>query len=317
MVIGQGRSGVVKKLRSVMGLLLVAFSLLFVSGLRAEEIPVEKRGGVYYIPIEVNNALTLDFIIDTGAAEVTLPADVVSTLMRTGDIAASDYLPSKVYILADGSEMESPRILLREIKIGSNVLKNVPASISDTRGPLLLGQSLLERLGHYSIDSKKLALILKRSEIQHEADPPAEAQAFAQLDEKRMAQNPQEAVEIFLRSVASKQFLISWKHLTPYSQKKIIEMVSEEERNLSPEDVRALFDENHFSVQSGFWMAYRESSRIPEFLPQANFQKSKEAKGNATITVSTAYQKIDFDVYEDDGVWKLGLIETLENRAKK
>jgi hypothetical protein len=33
-----------------------------------------------------NDAITLDFTIDSGAADVSIPADVVMTLMRTGTI---------------------------------------------------------------------------------------------------------------------------------------------------------------------------------------------------------------------------------------
>ena len=44
------------------------------------------EGGVYVVPVLINNAITLDFIVDSGAADVSIPADVVMTLMRTGTI---------------------------------------------------------------------------------------------------------------------------------------------------------------------------------------------------------------------------------------
>src|SRR5262249_24800953 len=53
---------------------------------RIEEIPLAKMGGVYQLPAEINGVLTLNFVLDSGASEVFIPADVVLTLLRTGTI---------------------------------------------------------------------------------------------------------------------------------------------------------------------------------------------------------------------------------------
>jgi hypothetical protein len=44
----------------------------------------------FVVPIEINGAITLDFTVDSGAADVSVPAGVFSTLMRTGTIKASE-----------------------------------------------------------------------------------------------------------------------------------------------------------------------------------------------------------------------------------
>ena len=44
------------------------------------------NGGVFVAPVQINGAMTLDFAIDSGAADVSVPADVFSTLKRTGTI---------------------------------------------------------------------------------------------------------------------------------------------------------------------------------------------------------------------------------------
>jgi hypothetical protein len=54
----------------------------------AEEIPLARVSGVYEIPVEINGVLTLNFVLDSGASEVHMPADVVLTLVRTGTIKA-------------------------------------------------------------------------------------------------------------------------------------------------------------------------------------------------------------------------------------
>jgi predicted aspartyl protease len=50
----------------------------------AESIPLSMQGGTFVIPVLINGQITLNFTIDSGAADVSIPADVVSTLIRTG-----------------------------------------------------------------------------------------------------------------------------------------------------------------------------------------------------------------------------------------
>jgi hypothetical protein len=47
-------------------------------------------------------AITLNFLVDSGATDVAIPADVVSTLIRTGTIESSDFIGTRTYVLADG-----------------------------------------------------------------------------------------------------------------------------------------------------------------------------------------------------------------------
>jgi hypothetical protein len=95
------------------GLLLYVLTvLLYPSLLLAEDIPLNKKGGVYEIPVEINGIITLNFVLDTGASEVNIPADVALTLYRAGTIKDADFLPGKTYRLADGSHVNSSRFVL-------------------------------------------------------------------------------------------------------------------------------------------------------------------------------------------------------------
>lgn len=122
---------------------------------RAGEVGLAKRGGVYTVPVKINGALTLDFVVDSGAAEVSVPADVVLTLVRTRTVSEADFLPGATYRLADGSHVQSPRFILRTVQVGNRTIRNVPASIGELTSQLLLGQSVLERLGHWSMDTRR------------------------------------------------------------------------------------------------------------------------------------------------------------------
>ena len=55
------------------------------------------------MPVAINDQLTLKFVVDSGASEVSILTDVVSTLVRTGTITDADFLGSQTYKLADGS----------------------------------------------------------------------------------------------------------------------------------------------------------------------------------------------------------------------
>jgi len=124
------------------------------------EIPLEKRGGVYELPVRINGVLTLNFILDTGASEVSIPADVALTLLRTGTITQSDFLPGKFYELADGSIAKNSRLIIRELDLGVIKINQVPASIGSTNSTLLLGQSFLSRLDSWSLDNKRHVLVV-------------------------------------------------------------------------------------------------------------------------------------------------------------
>ena len=49
-------------------------------------------GGTFKVPVTINRQLTLNFVVDSGAADVSIPADVFMTLVRTGTITDADFL---------------------------------------------------------------------------------------------------------------------------------------------------------------------------------------------------------------------------------
>lgn len=127
----------------------------------ARSVPMQRRGGTYVVPVLINNAITLDFIVDSGAADVSIPADVVLTLMRAGTIRKTDFLGNETYVLADGSKMPSPTFTIRSLKVGDQILENVKGDVASVKGSLLLGQSFLSRFKAWSIDNTNHALMLE------------------------------------------------------------------------------------------------------------------------------------------------------------
>src|SRR5262249_11692748 len=68
--------------------------------------------------------------------------------------------PGRTYVLADGSRVQRSRFTIRTIRIGDHVIENVTATIGEVEGSLLLGQSVLERLGKWSLDTGRGVMAL-------------------------------------------------------------------------------------------------------------------------------------------------------------
>jgi predicted aspartyl protease len=124
-------------------------------------IRMEQEGGVFVVPVRFNDTITLSAIVDSGASDVSVPADVVSTLIRTKTITDQDFLGQQTYILADGSKVPSQRFRIRSLKFGSITIENVVASIASVNGEILLGQSFLNRFKSWSVDNEQHTLILR------------------------------------------------------------------------------------------------------------------------------------------------------------
>lgn len=122
----------------------------------ADEVKLVFSGGVYEVPVTLNDVLKINVVLDSGAADVSIAPDVLLTLMRTGTIEKNDWLEGKIYQFADGSSAKSERFKLKSIVIGKKELKNVSCSLANSiNAPMLLGQSALRQLGKYTIDYKK------------------------------------------------------------------------------------------------------------------------------------------------------------------
>ena len=125
------------------------------------EVPLTKVGGTFVVPVQINDAITLSFTIDSGAADVSVPLDVFSTLRRTGTIQDSDISGQQTYVLADGSMRQAVMFTIRSLKVGDILVENVKGIVAPAQGSLLLGQSFLEHFKSWSIDNTKHVLLLE------------------------------------------------------------------------------------------------------------------------------------------------------------
>jgi clan AA aspartic protease (TIGR02281 family) len=119
-------------------------------------VAMKRKNGTLWVPAQINKAVAIDFVVDSGAADVTIPVDVFLTLMRTGSISEKDKVGEGKFSTADGSVVEGIRFKLASLQVGDQVLTDVVASVipkSSVRSDPLLGQSFLSRFQSWSIDN--------------------------------------------------------------------------------------------------------------------------------------------------------------------
>ena len=125
---------------------------------RVVEIPFSKAGGVTKVDCTINE-LPLSFIFDTGASDVTISQVEANFMYKNGYLSNKDVVGKQRYQTADGSISVGTTIILKEVQFAGLVLKNVRASVVKSQNaPLLLGQSVLQRLGKIEIDNSQRIL---------------------------------------------------------------------------------------------------------------------------------------------------------------
>jgi clan AA aspartic protease (TIGR02281 family) len=125
-------------------------------------IPLVKMSGGLIAPVVINNFLKLNFIVDSGASDVSIPADVFSSLVRANTVTQADITGTRNYKNADGEVFRSKTFIIRSLKIGNIEAPRVQAKVSPSNAPPLLGQSFLKRFKSWSIDNSTQELILER-----------------------------------------------------------------------------------------------------------------------------------------------------------
>ena len=118
------------------------------------EIAFTRAGGVTQVPCTING-LPLHFVFDTGASDVTLSSVEALFMFKNGYLKPTDVIGRRAYLTASGDVVEGTSVRLRSVTFGGLTLDNVRASITHSQdAPLLLGQSVLGRLGKVEIDNR-------------------------------------------------------------------------------------------------------------------------------------------------------------------
>ena len=86
-------------------------------------------------------------------------------MLKNNYLSKSDMTGKGYYINANGDISEGTLITLKEVNFGGLTLKNIKASVvKNQKAPLLLGQSVLSRLGRIEIDNNQKVIRVKYKE---------------------------------------------------------------------------------------------------------------------------------------------------------
>lgn len=122
------------------------------------EVPFTKEAGIYKVKCTING-LPLHFYFDTGAADVTISSVEAQFMLKNDYLKPSDIKGKKYYGTASGDIAEGTVIVLKKVNFGGLELSNVQASVvHNQKAPLLLGQTVLSKLGRIEIDYEKNAI---------------------------------------------------------------------------------------------------------------------------------------------------------------
>lgn len=128
------------------------------SALARTTVEFHRMRGVFALPVLVNGSVTSYFVVDSGAASVQIPQEIVDELTRNGSISQPDFLGDRGVVVADGRKLAVKTLRLRSLKVGTRTMDNVLATVGAPYSQALLGQSLLRRLNWWKIDNVRNAI---------------------------------------------------------------------------------------------------------------------------------------------------------------
>lgn len=128
------------------------------------EVPFSRHGGVTQVKCSVNG-LPLHFIFDTGAADVTISRVEATFMFKNEYLSSEDVMGKARYMDANGDISIGTVFNIKKITFGGLELENIRASVVESNNaPLLLGQSILNRLGKIEIDYDRSVLKITSKE---------------------------------------------------------------------------------------------------------------------------------------------------------
>ena len=121
-------------------------------------IKMEKDGGIYKVKCKVNGA-PMKMYFDTGASTVSISRATAMYLYDNDLISEDDFIGKAKTTTAEGAITDNMVIRLKDVEIGGLHLQNIEAVVtSSLNAPLLLGQTVISKLGKISLDGDILTI---------------------------------------------------------------------------------------------------------------------------------------------------------------
>ena len=127
---------------------------------RHAEIALTRRHGTFMVKGMVNNCLTFDFHLDSGAADVTLSRTHFEQLNAARAVFPAEIAGEDTYVMADGRTATQEIFLIRSLQLGPMTVRNIRAAVMPGNAPPLLGMSFLGRFHAWSVNNHREVLSL-------------------------------------------------------------------------------------------------------------------------------------------------------------
>jgi clan AA aspartic protease (TIGR02281 family) len=120
----------------------------------SNSLPIYYDNGDYrraYVNITAGS-IPVHLLIDTGATDLVVNQATANDLVKTGD---AEWMPDQSNVtLADGKTIKASLLRIRSLTIGTATLRDIVANVNPGESDMLLGLSILNKVGRFTIDQQ-------------------------------------------------------------------------------------------------------------------------------------------------------------------
>jgi predicted aspartyl protease len=124
-------------------------------GVKKEIIPLKVKNNVMRLNVGLGDQV-LTMLLDTGASSTLISSSLALSLIRDDQ---ARFVGDTKFTTASGEVVRAKEIVIKEVKIGNQIVRDVKAAAIPGEIDLLLGVDVLNAIGPYLIDSQNSQLI--------------------------------------------------------------------------------------------------------------------------------------------------------------
>jgi predicted aspartyl protease len=124
-------------------------------GVKKEIIPLKVKNNVMRLNVGLGDQV-LTMLLDTGASSTLISSSLALSLIRDDQ---ARFVGDTKFTMASGEVVRAKEIVIKEVKIGNQIVRDVKAAAIPGETDLLLGVDVLNAIGPYLIDSQNSQLI--------------------------------------------------------------------------------------------------------------------------------------------------------------
>ena len=124
-------------------------------GVKKEIIPLKVKNNVMRLNVGLGDQV-LTMLLDTGASSTLISSSLALSLIRDDQ---ARFVGDTKFTTASGEVVRAKEIVIKEVRIGNQIVRDVKAAAIPGEIDLLLGVDVLNAIGPYLIDSQNSQLI--------------------------------------------------------------------------------------------------------------------------------------------------------------